>query len=169
MGLVDRAIQVAWYLRPDLDEASEQWALQWLNPLQLALWAQMGEADRAHAVRVARRLAARGAPGWVLEAALLHDCGKPSSYGLVPRVVGVLLARWLAPVPRFPRLRGAWRWLQIYRWHDHEGFEQARLAGTSEAALALLGLYGGIQPPEAPVHAGAPAWLGPLRACDAEG
>jgi hypothetical protein len=169
VALLDRLRQVGWYLRPDLDEPAEQWALQWLSPMQLGLWAQMGEADRAHAVRVARRLAERGAPAWVLEAALLHDCGKPASYGLFARVIGVLLAPWLGEVPREPELGGVRRWLQVYRWHDHDGFERARLAGTSEGALALLGLYGGVDDPGAKTHAEAPAWLEPLQACDAEG
>jgi HD superfamily phosphodiesterase len=167
--MLDRLLQVAWYLRPDLDEAEEQWALEWLTPNQLALWTQMGEADRAHAVRVARRLAARGAPGWVLEAALLHDCGKPAAYGLSARVLGVLLARWLDKIPREPKLHGVRRWLQIYRWHDHDGYVQARLAGTSDDALALLRLYANVQEVGAPTSEEAPAWLESLRACDAEG
>lgn len=169
MGLLARLVQVAWYLRPDLDEAGEQWALGWLSPVQLALWAEMGEADRAHAVRVARRLAALDAPAWVLEAALLHDCGKPAGYGLAARVAGVLLGPWLQTIPREPRLGGLGRWLQIYRWHDHEGFERAKQAGTSDAALALLALYGDVWGADLPSHKEAPAWLEPLRRCDAEG
>lgn len=169
MGGWDRLSQVAYYVWPDLDEAEEQWALTWLSPTQLGLWATMSEPDRAHAVRVARRLSRLEAPAWVLEAALLHDCGKPSSYGLVARVLGVLLDRWLGAIPPAPPLPGLRRWLQVYRWHDLYGFEAARSAGTSEPALALLALYADGTIPQAPVHPEASSWLEPLMRCDAEG
>ncbi|HEY9765334.1 MAG TPA: HD domain-containing protein [Chroococcales cyanobacterium] len=50
----------------------------------------MHRADRFHCCRVARCLEASGAPPYVLKAALLHDLGKPSSYGLFARTLAVL-------------------------------------------------------------------------------
>ena len=153
-------LRQAWYfVRPGWVPAARAWAAAQLNPAQLALFDAMRPADRAHAVRVARRLEREDAPAWVLEAALLHDCGKPAGYGLAARSLGVLLAPLATRVPAEPPARGLDRILQIYRWHDAWGLAAARAAGTSEPALALLASYAG--------HGeGAPAWLEPLKRCD---
>jgi hypothetical protein len=120
----------------------------------------MGRQDQAHAVRVARRLEAQGAPHHVLEAALLHDCAKPAGYGLFWRSAGVVLSPLLSDLPAEPVLSGWRRWLQVYRWHDEQGIVLAERAGTSAEAIALLraGLDGHEKE--------APAWLEPLRRCD---
>ncbi len=161
MGVAGRLRQVWYYLRPGWSAADQGWAAERLTAAQLALFEAMAVPDRAHAVRVARRLAVEGAPAWVLEAALLHDCGKPRDYGLVARSVGVLLDRVAGDVPADPPAAGGRRWLQIYRWHDRWGLMAARAAGTSAAAIALLEAY------QAGDHGeGAPPWLGPLLRCD---
>lgn len=166
MGVLGRLRQVAYYLRPGDGTDARAFAASCLNPAQLALFDGMAAPDRAHVVRVARRLAAEGAPGWVLEAALLHDCGKPADFGLAARSLGVLLDRVVGEVPAAPAARGPWRWLQVYRWHDAWGLEAARAAGTSAEALALLAAYQLGGPPEGPHGEGAPSWLGPLLRCD---
>lgn len=158
--MLGRLRQVGYYLAPRLDDADRAWVAARLTPAQLALYEGMGLPDQAHAVRVARRLAEQGAPEFVLEAALLHDCAKPASYGLFWRSAGVVLVQWLKDLPAEPRLSG-WRGqLQTYRWHDQWGLEAARAAGTSPEALALLEAY------LMPTKEAAPAWLGPLKACD---
>lgn len=159
----NRLKQVWHYLTPAPEAASQAFARRYLAPEQQALFSAMGRADQAHAVRVAERLLAQGAPAHVLEAALLHDCGKPRGYGLFWRSAGVLVAPLLGAIPRAPRLSGFRRWLQVYRWHDAEGLELARRAGTSPEAMALLEAYADGHEQE------APAWLGPLKTSDDAG
>ncbi|MNS48658.1 hypothetical protein D3C72_812390 [compost metagenome] len=160
--MLGRLRQVWYYLTPRLTDADRAWVGTCLNPAQQALFDGMGLQDRAHAVRVARRLAAQDAPGHVLEAALLHDCAKPEGYGLFWRSAGVLLAPALQGLPAEPALPGWKRWLQVYRWHDAYGMALAELAGTSPEALALLRAL----QDDAPHGEGAPAWLEPLERAD---
>ena len=157
--------QVGYYLQPRLVPAELAWALGYLNEPQQALFKAMASVDRAHAVRVARRLEAQGAPAFVLEAALLHDCGKPKGYGLAGRVLGVLCSRWAKEVPQSPVLKGLERSLQIYRWHDQWGLEAAKAAGTSADALVLLQAYLAADGQTTE----APAWLEPLKRADDRG
>jgi hypothetical protein len=70
--------------------ADEAWAEGWLLEGERALWGRLSNADRRHAVRVAREVADRlGAQATrpVMAAALLHDCGKlDSGLGTFARV-----------------------------------------------------------------------------------
>ena len=156
-----RLRQVAYYVAPRLLPADRAWVEAQLNPEQLALFVAMGPQDQAHCVRVARRLQGEGAPGHVLEAALLHDCAKPRDYGLFWRSAGVLLAPLLEGVPASPRRTGVFRHLQTYRWHDRWSLELAEAAGTSAEALTLLRAY--------LLGEGEAAWLAALRASDDRG
>ena len=158
-----RLRQVLYYLTPEPESASQAFAEAYLQPRQLEVFRAMGRADQAHAVRVARRLVAEEAPRHVIEAALLHDCGKPRGYGLFWRSAGVLAAPLLAGLPKEPPMTGMSRWLQVYRWHDAYGLDLAREAGTSPEAMALLEAYAGGQTRE------APAWLEPLKRSDDAG
>lgn len=158
-----RLNQVRHYLTPASEAASQAYAGRYLSDAQLALFRAMSRTDQAHSVRVATRLEAQQAPGHVVEAALLHDCGKPRGYNLFWRSAGVLLAPRLGDLPRSPELPGYRRWLQVYRWHDAEGLELARQAGTSPEAMALLEAYLNGQTKE------APAWLEPLKVSDDAG
>lgn len=160
-----RLRQVAFYLWPRVSSADEAWARTWLNAAQSGLFERMARQDRAHAIRVARRLEALHAPASVLEAALLHDCGKPAGYGLVGRVLGVLAARWLDGLPAAPPRAGLARQLQIFRWHDAYGLEAASAAGTSPDAMALLAAY---LAPESQTER-PPVWLEALAAADDRG
>jgi hypothetical protein len=63
--------------------ADEAWARHWLRPGERELWGRQANADRRHAVGVAREVAAElgdpdgaGVAREVLAAALLHDVGK---------------------------------------------------------------------------------------------
>ncbi|MDB5099492.1 MAG: hypothetical protein JWM80_3913 [Cyanobacteria bacterium RYN_339] len=153
--MVGRVRQVWFYLRPDLAGEADRIAI--LNPAQQALFRGLALQDRAHALRVAGRLAGQDAPPYVIEAALLHDCGKPPEFTLVGRILGVLVGSWL-DLPGQPAETGIRRQLQIYRWHDEWGLEAAQRAGTSDEALALLEAYQAKTP--------QPGWLGRLQVAD---
>jgi len=160
--MFSRLRQVGYFLWPQLPEGERLWALGQLNSAQQGLFSSMGKSDQAHAVRVARRLAALSSPIWVLEAALLHDCGKPAGFGLLGRCAGVILSPYLKA-----NLKGGlWRWIEIYRHHDQWGIEAAEKANTSQPALQLLGAArpNGATPPEE-----VAAWLPVFLACDARG
>ena len=67
--------------------ADEAWVRTLLVPGEVALWERMSDADRRHAVGVARRVPVELAP-----AALLHDVGKVvSGFGTFARVGATLL------------------------------------------------------------------------------
>jgi hypothetical protein len=150
--VLGRVRQVLYYLRPRLDGLDD--ALARLNPAQRELFLAMAPQDQAHALRVASRL--RDAPAFVVEAALLHDCGKPRDFRLWGRILGVLVRAKLA---EHPAQRGWKRQLQIYQWHDAWGLQAAIAAGTSAEAVELLRAYHLEQEPQ-------PAWLGSLRSAD---
>jgi hypothetical protein len=161
--MLSRLKQVWYYVTPEDEGASRDYAAGILNPAQLDLFSAMSRPDQAHAVRVASRLAAQQAPTYVLEAALLHDCGKPRGYNLFWRSAGVLLDGAIRHLPKEPPVTGPQRWLQVYKWHDAYGLDLARAAGTSPEAMALLEAY------MAPERQEAPAWLGPLQVSDDAG
>jgi hypothetical protein len=77
--------------------ADEAWARSHLLPGEVALWAQLSDADRRHAIGVARDVVARLGPDAtrpVVAAALLHDAGKVvSGLGTFARVGATLLGR----------------------------------------------------------------------------
>lgn len=151
-----------YFLWPRLSAADGAWAQGLLNPQQQRLFLAMRRSDQAHVVRVARRLATLSPPPWVLEAALLHDCGKPGDFGLVSRCAGVLFD----PLLRQDLQGPGWRWLEIYRHHDAWSLAAAEQAGTSAKAIELLRASQG-NSIDAPAE--VCAWLASLEVCDAQG
>lgn len=110
------------------EPADESWAEGWLSTTERELWQQMSNADRRHAVLVARRFATRrpGAPRPEMAAALLHDAGKvESGLGTFGRAVATVVG------PRTGRLRA---------YHDHEaiGARLAEAAGSDPVTVALI-------------------------------
>ena len=105
----------------------EDWALGQLIPGEQVLWRRMADADRRHAVGVARQL--DGAPRPVVAAALLHDVGKIESHlGTFARVGATLLGalsrdRWGGRV-------GA------YLHHDELGAALLARAGSDALTIA---------------------------------
>lgn len=113
---------------PAVDEA---WAEQWLTEGERALWTRMRNADRRHAVLVARRfLALRpGASRAEMAGALLHDVGKiDSDLGVAARVVATLVG------PRGDRFR---------RYHDHEELGAVMLTESGSAPETVELVRGG--------------------------
>ena len=111
------------------DPAEEVWAESHLLPGEVALWRRMGNVDRKHSAKVARRfVAARpGATRAEIAGALLHDVGKVDcGLGTFGRVAASVVGG------RTERFR---------RYHDHEriGAELAAAAGSAPDTVALIG------------------------------
>lgn len=110
---------------PAVDEA---WADAHLLAGERRLWIRLSNADRRHALRVARRyLEARpSADRAEVAGVLLHDVGKlASGLGVWGRVVATLVG------PRGARFRA---------YHDHEaiGADMCAQAGSSPVTVALV-------------------------------
>jgi len=108
-----------------------------LSKREAALFFAMEKRDQRHALAVARRLEADGAPGHdLLVAALLHDCAKGSA------PVWLRASRVLSPglLRRFAREGAAgWRGAAYRLHHDARlGAELAAAAGASAVAVRLI-------------------------------
>lgn len=100
-----------------------------------ALYLAMDPRDRAHAVRVARRLleAYPDAPAFVIRAALLHDAGKAlRPYRPLERILTGLYAPY---VPPYPLRRGVWGAFQVR--HHHPLYAAERILDPRVRALVL--------------------------------
>ncbi|MGC8968877.1 MAG: phosphohydrolase [Thermus sp.] len=95
----------------------DAFALRFLEGEERGLYLAMDPRDRAHGVRVAKRLLARypEAPDFAVRAALLHDAGKAlRPYRPWERVLTGLYA---PPVPPYPLRRGLVGAFQVRRHH----------------------------------------------------
>ncbi len=106
----------------------EAWAEHWLLPSEVELWRRMSNADRRHAVLVARRFLDRRptADRSEVAGALLHDVGKvEAELGTFGRVVATIVG------PRTERFS---------TYHDHEaiGARLAAEAGSDPVTVALI-------------------------------
>jgi hypothetical protein len=126
-GHLVRRFATSLFARPP-SANDEAWARRWLSDEEIVLWASMPDADRRHAVDVARRFrdlrpdATQGQTA----GALLHDVGKvQSGLGTFGRVAATIVG------PRTPRFR---------QYHDHEqiGAAMAAMAGSDPATVALI-------------------------------
>ena len=93
----------------------DAFALRFLEGEERELYLAMDPRDRAHGVRVARRLlkAYPEAPGYAVRAALLHDAGKAvRPYRTLERVLAGLFA---PPLPPYPLRRGLLGAFQVRR------------------------------------------------------
>ncbi|WP_117237863.1 phosphohydrolase [Thermus sediminis] len=104
----------------------DAFALGFLQGEERALYLAMDPRDRAHGVRVAKRLLALypEAPGFAVRAALLHDVGKAlRPYRPWERVLVGLVS---FSVPPYPLRRGVLGALQVRRHHPLYGAERIR-------------------------------------------
>ncbi len=107
----------------------EVWAEGWLLAGERRVWRRMSDADRSHAVTVARRFHASmpEADRATMAAALLHDCGKvDSALGTGTRVVATVVG------PRTAEFR-------CYHDHERRGAALLSAAGSHDVTIALVG------------------------------
>lgn len=124
-------------LRPGGPSKSEDaWARSQMLPGEIELWEQMFNADRRHAVGVARRVEralGNEATRAVLAAALLHDVGKTvaglRTYG---RVVATLSAKVAGydMAEAWTETRGFTRRVGLYLQHPRLGADLLAMAGS---------------------------------------
>ena len=129
--------------RPVADE-DVAWVEATLQPEELALWRRQHRADRAHVVRVARRVErALGdeATRPVLAAALLHDVGKVeshlSTYGRVIATISVALAG-RETAAAWSQTRGFTRRVGLYVRHEELGADLLQVAGSDPLTISLV-------------------------------
>ena len=122
-------------------EADRSWAVVHLLPSEADLWARLSDADRRHAVAVARgvmdRLGEAERP--VVAAALLHDVGKlASGLGTAGRVVATLVAAAVRPttVTSWSKALGFRRRVADYLRHPEEGGALLAEAGSDPLTVA---------------------------------
>lgn len=143
---------------PALADPDDEWALSVLDPAEARLYSAMPRSERAHAVQVARRVAARrpDAPRELLRASLLHDVGKTGSdNGALSRVLAHLLPE--PDVPSEPRRTGL------------SGTRQARRHHAAYGALMVLRASGDARVAWLVRHHHDPRgdeWAELIRACD---
>ena len=133
MSRVDHVRHLVRRFRGSLSKAppsvlDEVWAESHLLVDERSMWRTMSDADRRHAIEVARRFVDRrpDASRAEIAGALLHDVGKVASgLGTFGRVVATVVG------PRTARLR---------TYHDHErlGADALAAAGSDPATVALV-------------------------------
>lgn len=116
--------------------ADEVWADDHLNPGERRLWTRLGNADRRHALAVARRFVELRPNATRAEVAgvLLHDVGK--------LVSGLSVGGRVAATVAGPRTK-RWR-----AYHDHEalGAELCARAGSDPVTVDLVAGRGPAEP-----------------------
>jgi hypothetical protein len=116
--------------------SDEAWAIEHLGPGERQIWARLANADRRHAVVVARDVVARLGPVAtrpVVAAALLHDSGKvQTGYGTFARV-GITL--WAAVRGRARLAAGDTRVARYLR-HDELGADALAAAGADPLTVS---------------------------------
>ncbi|MFN4231921.1 phosphohydrolase [Thermus sp.] len=120
---------------PGGEEPDDAFALAFLQGEERALYLSMDPRDRAHGVRVARRLLKSypDAPAFAIRAALLHDAGKAlRPYRPLERILTGLYA---LPVPPYPLRKGFFGAFQVRRHHPLYAAE--RIQDPQVRALVL--------------------------------
>ena len=145
-----RVWQVWAGLRPRLSPADLEEVARWLSPQAFDLWQRQDIRDRAHALRVMRKLQQEGVEDRVLmQAALLHDVGKVvAPLRLWHRVVWVL-AEWVPWVRAWLVHPHGWRrpfW--VLAEHPRLGAELAQKAGCDPQVVWLIAHHQDPIPPQ---------------------
>ena len=127
--------------RGDVAPADAAWVRDRLLDGEADLWKRMSDADRRHAVGVARKVdeVLEGAPRPVLAAALLHDVGKVTSgLGTWARVAATLFGA-VTPTAshgRWASRGGSLGRLGRYLRHPDEGAALLSTAGSDPLTVA---------------------------------
>lgn len=106
----------------------EVWAQRWLTAGERYVWRRLDDADRHHAIMVARRFATAcpDATRAHMAAALLHDCGKlDAGLGVWGRVAATVIG------PRTDRFR-------LYADHERLGARLLATRGSDPVTVALV-------------------------------
>jgi len=113
--------------------SDEAWVASWLSDGERSLWSRLSDADRRHAVGVARRtveMLGVGTEGAVVAAALLHDVGKlESGFGPFRRAAATIVGKIMGRT----RARGR---TGAYLRHDELGAALLREAGSAPLTVA---------------------------------
>ncbi|TBH17652.1 HD domain-containing protein [Thermus thermamylovorans] len=134
-GFQGRLLRLLRALFPRWERPDDAFALAFLQGEERALYLSMDPRDRAHGVRVARRLLRDHpeAPAYAVRAALLHDAGKAlRPYRPLERVLTGLYA---PPLPPYPLRRGLLGAFQVRRHHPLYAAE--RIEDPEVRALVL--------------------------------
>lgn len=133
MTLFHLAARFATSLSPrPPDVVDEVWAEDHLLDHEVVLWRRLGNQDRRHSAKVARRFVARrpAATRAEVAGALLHDIGKVDcGLGTFGRVAATLVG------PRTESFR-------IYLDHERIGAERLAELGSDEATVVLVAGHG---------------------------
>jgi hypothetical protein len=143
-----RAGQLRRSLKPNVRPEDLMEARRILGEGLFPLFESMQPADQRHCLDVYRKLLARGcSDGDMLQAALLHDCGKGSiagaRFGARHRVAYVVLERTPGLLKRAVRYN---RGLAHLHTHDEKTLALAREYGASEAVVSLIAAMDGRAP-----------------------
>ncbi len=129
------------------------WARARLPDPLWRLFAAMPRGDQWHGLCVARRLAGEG---WqdadLLAAGLLHDAGKAAGGLTLAHRTLIILVRWSGAdwIERLASSDRGWRRpFYVHRHHAALGAERLRVAGASEALIALVRAHEGRAEPPA--------------------
>ncbi len=147
--LVRRSFSVLFRRRTPPEDAV--WARGWLSETEQHLFDRLPSSDRAHSVRVARRVEVGlrdGVPGpdpevvprsTVLAAALLHDVGKGEArLGIYGRVVATLCGLFAdeALARAWASRSGITRRIGLYLQYTELGAESLELVGSDPLVVA---------------------------------
>jgi len=124
---------VGSFARGGPSPADDAWVSSWLSDDEHRLWSRLSDADRKHAVGVARRtveVLGAGTEPAVVAAALLHDVGKlESGFGPFRRAAATVVGKTWGR----RRTRGR---VGAYLRHDELGAALLRDAGSAPLTVA---------------------------------
>ncbi|MEM7094773.1 MAG: hypothetical protein AAF567_17345 [Actinomycetota bacterium] len=131
------AKRTVWSLRkPAPDPDGQAWLVALLTEAEQALYWQMDEVDRAHAIGCA--VAVENEPTEVIVASALHDVGKvDASLGTPGRVVATLCGLFISERAQAwpPNRRGLRGRIARYLDHADRGVTRLTAAGASQLAI----------------------------------
>ncbi|MEO6197780.1 MAG: hypothetical protein ABIP58_06685 [Dehalococcoidia bacterium] len=142
-SLLDRALyrtrQLISAIRPHVTKTELEAAHHTLGDDLIPLFTSMQPADQRHCLDVFERLLQDGSPdNQMLQAALIHDCGKGSLTGanitLPDRVAFVLLAPFPGAIAKASRRPG----IAALRDHSQKTLALARSYGAGDGVVSLI-------------------------------
>lgn len=125
-----------------LTQEDVEWTRSHLSSSEMKLFLRMPLYDQTHSLRVAQQLEALGEELYVVQAALLHDCGKTLTEHRVPLIYRGIVVVLRALSPKL--LQAAARPLPVL-WpvylhvnHPRLGAKECRCAGASSQVVEIV-------------------------------